>query len=153
MIFQWSKNLSGLLYEFMLDPREGGSTDSFNVIFVNNNGLEWCLFFLLGVSLIFAFLYYCVIAAKASGATIGNYIYMYVAGYVALCLITLLGLSALVNGEASVLTSFNVWKICIINILWYTILYEIISLLFKDVIFAKLTKANNIHLISILFNK
>ncbi|MBQ3243998.1 MAG: hypothetical protein IJB01_05270 [Bacteroidaceae bacterium] len=67
-------------------------------------------------------------------------------GYLVLVGANYLGIASIYGNEA--IESFNLVKICLMDIFYFVVLYEIFSLVFKG-----FSNASWIDLISILFNK
>lgn len=144
MSFEFTVKLSNGLYQWLLDGRE----ENYKVIFSNDgpgagHGMEYCFFFMFGVSLITALIYYFGIASDINNATKKNYLSSWIMGFICLVAINYAGMEVILDGNASVLPSFNMVKICLIDIIYYSVLFEVFSLLFKDH-----SNASNIHLLT-----
>lgn len=110
------------------------------------HGMEYCLFFLLGISLVFTLVYYFGVASNIRQATPKNYLLTMVMGYIVLVAVNYLGIATLFSNDA--LTTFNLVKISLIDVVYYVVLFEVFSLIFKN-----MSKASGVDIISILFNK
>lgn len=142
-MFKLTERISSFLYNWQVDATE----DNFvNVFGHEGNGLEFCLFFLLGVSIAFALIFYFVMAKNVSNATPKNYLLMMLMGYIVLVATNYLGFATIYGNE--VLSSPNLVMISVVDLLYYVILFEVWSWTFKG-----MSNASNISLISILFNK
>ena len=144
--FDFTVKLSKI-YDWVLDVSEGDPRGSlFREIFSNDgqggHGQEYCLWFLIIVSFLTAAIFYFGIAKNIQNATKKNYLSTYVMGYICLVAINYVGMQLIV--DANVLTSFNMVKVCLVDILYYTILFEVASLIFKQ-----FSDAGNIHLFNI----
>lgn len=144
MSFDFTVKLSNGLYQWLLDSRE----ENYKVIFSNDgpgagHGMEYCFFFMLGVSLITALLYYYWIASDINNATKKNYLSSWIMGFICLVAINYAGMEVILDGNASVLPSFNMVKICLIDTIYYSVLFEVFSSLFK-----RYSNASNIHLLT-----
>lgn len=147
--FDFTVKISNAIYQWVLDPGEGNPRGSlYKAIFSNDgtggHGMEYCLFFLLIVSILTAAAYYFIIASNIRSATKNNYFWTYVMGFICLVIINYLGMQLILD-DVNVLKSFNMVKLCLIDIAYYTVLFEIASLLMKP-----LSKAGDIELISLI---
>lgn len=149
LTFDFTVKISNFLYKWVLDKDEGNPRGSlYQAIFSNDgrngHGMEYCLFFLLCVSIITAFIYYYVVAANIQNATKKNYFTTYIMGYICLWIINYLGLQMVV--DANVFASFNLVKICLIDALYYSVLFGISSACMKSK-----SKAGDIDLFTLIF--
>ena len=143
-MFTLTERLSSFMYGWMMDATE----ESYNEVLSSQggHGMEYCLFFLLGISLVFTLIYYFGVAADIRHATPKNYLLTMVMGYIVLAAVNYLGIATLFSNDA--LASFNLVKITLIDIVYYIVLFEVFSLMFKN-----MSKASGVDFISILFNK
>jgi hypothetical protein len=142
-MFKLTERISSFLYNWQIDATENNFVEIFGH---EGHGLEFCLFFLLGVSLAFALIFYFVMAKNVSNATPKNYLLMMLMGYIVLVATNYLGFATIYGNE--VLSSPNLVMISVVDLLYYVILFEAFSWTFKG-----MSNASNISLISILFNK
>lgn len=153
-MFTWTKKISNAMYEWILDASKEQSSELYHQIFNNLSndnggfGIEKALFCLLAVSLLAVVFYYYILAQNATSATKKNYILTWVLGYIVLVFATYLTLVNTTLGGSEVWTSPNMIFIALINIVYYTIFFELFSLLLKGG-----SKAPNIHLVSVFSNK
>ena len=145
--FDFTVKLSNIIYKWILDPSEGNPRGSlYKAIFSNDgnggHGMEQCLFFLLFTSLAAAGVYYFVVASNIKQATKSNYVVTWIGGFICLLIINYLGLT--VTLDADVFSSFNMIKLCFIDAAYYTVLFELWSL-----VMLPFSKAGNIHLLSL----
>ena len=130
------ETISNFLYKWLLNQRG----DSFRNIWKNGNsqpdGMMWTLVFVLCISLLVAAIYYFVVVkSNASNDTKANYLMIYIIGYVALVVTTLVGLDLLIPKiNLSELFTFDMFKVCLINVLWYSLVFELWSYLFKGIV-------------------
>lgn len=110
------------------------------------HGLEYCFLFLFGVSLVFTLIFYFGMATNVNNATPKNYLLTMLMGYIVLVATNYFGFATIFGNEC--ISSMNLLKVSLIDILYYAILFELFSLAFKN-----MSNASNIDLISILFNK
>lgn len=132
----FGKKLSGVVYYFI--KLKGND----NINWFGNmqgHGMEYCLYFLLLVSFAFVLLYYKVIAKKVQNATKQNYRGIFIMGYFTLVGLSCVGMAVFVTPSA--VATFPMLEICLWDILWYGLLYEGLSQLFKG-----WSNAQNIHL-------
>ncbi len=142
-MFKLTERISSFLYNWQVDATENNFVEVFGH---EGHGLEFCLFFLLGVSLVFAIIFYLVIAKNVNNATPKNYFLMMLMGYIVLVATNYLGFATIYGNE--VISSTNLLKVSVVDILYYVVLFEAWSWVFKG-----MSNASNISLISILFNK
>lgn len=150
-MFDLTKSVSEFLYDWILNIDETGDGDRnlYHEIFANDgeycgHGMEYCLFFLLGISILAALCFYFVISRDITKATKKNYIITCVVGYICLVVTNYFGLDYLTDVDGEVFYSFNVFKVCLIDILYYAILLECWSLLMKS-----RSNAGNIDLLKV----
>lgn len=108
---------------------------------MQGHGKEYCFYFLLLISLAFVLVFYFGVASKVQNGTKQNYRGIYIMGYITLVVFSCIGIAAFVTPSA--VMTLPMLEICLWNILWYSILYEVFSLLFKD-----LSKAQGLHLLN-----
>lgn len=142
-MFTLTERLSSILYNWQMDASE---TNFVEVFGNEGHGLEYCLFFLLGVPLLFTLLFYFGIAKNVNNATPKNYLLITLMGYIVLIAINYFGFAILFGNE--VLSSTNLLKVSILDAAYYIVLFELFSLAWK-----KMSNASNIDLISIIFKK
>lgn len=134
----WGKKLSEVVYNFVKLKGED------NIGWFGNmqgHGKEYCFYFLLLISLAFTLVFYFGVASKVQNATKQNYRGIYLMGYITLVVLSCIGIAAFVTPEA--VMTMPMLEICLWNILWYSVLFEVFSLLVKD-----FSKAQNIHLLN-----
>lgn len=144
-MFNFTERLASIMYGWTMDATES----SFDQVFDSANagyGMEYCLFFLLGVSLLSTLTFYFGISSNIRNSTPKNYLLTMIIGYLVLVGANYLGIASIYGNEA--IESFNLVKICLMDIFYFVVLYEIFSLVFKG-----FSNASWIDLISILFNK
>lgn len=127
------ETISTFLYKWLLNQRG----ESFRTVWKNGHsqpdGMMWTLVFVLCVSLIVALIYYfAVVKSNASNDTKSNYLMTYILGYVALVAVTFVGLPLLITKiSISHLLSLDMLMVCVANIVYYSLFFELWSLLFK----------------------
>ena len=146
--FEFTRRISEFLYQWVMDVSEGAPRGSlYTKIFSNDgvkggHGMEYCLFYLVGVSLVTAAIFYFLVASSIQNATKKNYITSFVVGFVCLVVINYLA-TQIILPEVNVLKSFNMVKVCLVDIVYYTVAFELWSLLMKDS-----SKAGGLHLLT-----
>ena len=145
--FEFTRRISRFLYQWVMDVKEGNPPGTlFKEIFSNDSGgghgMEYCLFYLVIVSLVTAAIFYYVVASNIQNATKKNYITSFVVGFVCLVVINYLATQIILPG-VNVLKSFNMVKVCLVDIVYYTLAFELWSLLMKD-----FSKAGGLHLLT-----
>jgi len=115
-----------------------------NILWFGNmqgHGKEYCFYFMLLLSIVFALVFYFGIASNVQNATKQNYRGIYFMGYITLVVLSCIGIAAFVTPSA--VMSMPMLEICLWDILWYSIVFEVTSLLFKD-----LSNAQGLHLLN-----
>lgn len=145
------KTISNSIYQWILDTHSNDYS-YFQNDFANNanghtNGMMYMLIALLLVSLIATAVYYYGVASKVANATKKNYMVVYLLGLITLIVVNFV-VMATIPEMKNVFTSYNMWMINLIDVLYYTILFQLWSWLVKST-----SKSPNIDLISIVFNK
>ena len=146
--FDFTVRISNFLYQWVMDASEGDPRGSlYRAIFSNDgqggHGMEYCLFFLIIVSILTAAIFYFGIASNIQNATKKNYLATYIMGFICLAVINYVGMQLIVE-DVNVLSSFNMVKVCLVDAVYYTILFELASLAMKS-----FSKAGDIHLLSL----
>ncbi len=132
----FGKKLSEVVYFFIKLKGE----DNINWFgSMSGHGKEYCFYFLLLLSLVFVLVYYFIVASKVQNATKQNYRGIFIMGYITLAVLSCVGIAAFVSPSA--VATLPMLQICLWDLLWYTLLYESWSLLFKG-----WSNAQNIHL-------
>lgn len=130
-----------------VDPNE----ELFNIVFSSGkdcyHGMAWCFIFMVGAALLSSAFYYFFVDSDAKKATPKNYLMVFVMGYILLVAVNYLGITS-ISGEDAY-TTLNLLYITLVDIIYYTIVFELFSLFFKG--FSKYS--TSIDLISVLFNK
>ena len=142
-MFKLTERISSFLYNWRVDATENNFVEVFGH---EGNGLEFCLFFLLGISIAFTAIFYFGIAKNVKNATPKNYLLMMLMGYIVLVATNYLGFATIYGNE--VLSSHNLLMISVVDLFYYVILFEALSWAAKG-----MSNASNISLILILFNK
>ena len=147
--FDFTVRLSDGIYEWLLNQDD---PESFTSLFSNatptyGHGIEYSFFFLLIASVLSAVAFYFVIANNIQAATKRNYVITWLMGYICLVVINFAGLAVLCPDGLDYIFHeqfFNMVRICFIDFFYYTIIFEIWSLLFKGA-----SKAGDIHLLTV----
>lgn len=142
------EKLAKFFYGWLLNGTEGYSTD-----FTEDGGWKLCFVLMLLFAIIAAAIYYFVIATKVKSATTSNYLWTWIFGYIALFFFTPLVFDKWIlneGGESIWEFENNGWVVFLyiglVNIVYYTIVFELASNLFCK---SAQTKANNITLLTI----
>ena len=134
----WGKKLSEVTY-YIVKLKGEDNIGWFGSM--QGHGKEYCFYILLLVALSFALAFYFGVASKVQNATKQNYRGMYIMGYIALVILSCIGMAVFVTPSA--VKTLPMLEICLCNIFWYSVLFEVFSLLFKD-----LSKAQGVHLLN-----
>ena len=137
------ERISSFLYEWGIDATENNFVEVFGH---EGHGMEYCLYILIGISLLFPLIFYFFIAKDVNNATPKNYLLMMLMGYIVLAAVNYLVIATIFGNE--LLSSTNLFWITILDIVYYMLLFELWSWVFKG-----MSNASNICLYSILFNK
>lgn len=96
-------------------------------------GMMYTFIFLLVISICAAAIYYFVVSnTNVANATKKNYLTFYVLGLITLIVVTVVGLRLISGYNGPEYWSDNLLKINLVNLLWYTLFFEVWSLLFKS---------------------
>ncbi|MBR5105714.1 MAG: hypothetical protein IKU93_04670 [Alistipes sp.] len=111
-------------------------------------GLDICFYIMLAVAVGAAAIYYFAIASKVNSATKSNYLWTYIFGWVVLAVFTPLIFQLHFRNDGCQVMDFLLVfvKLGLINILWYTLVYQLCSSLFCTFPW---TKAKNITLLTV----
>lgn len=114
------------------------------------DGRDWGLIFMLGISLVAVLVYYFGIAPQLKNANTPNYLIVYGLGIFTLVLINCCVIPNLVTPRIPIkeVMDLNMLKFSLWDILLYTIMYEVWSLIFMP-----LSRDKHRHLFGILFSK
>lgn len=124
--------LSELLYKWVL--KAPGHAEYFQVYdnsMKGGHGMMWTFIFLLVISIGAAAIYYFFVSQSVVNATKKNYWTVCGLGLLTLIIATIVGLRLITGYNAPAYWSSNLFMINLVNILWYAILFEIWSLIFK----------------------
>lgn len=137
------KKLADVLYKWLLE--EGQDFVTYFTRPEDPRGLNICLFIMLTVSFGAAAFYYWGVASKVNSATKANYLWTYLFGYIVLFLFTPLLFQLIFRNEGCDVMSFWIVfvKIGLINLVYYTIVYQLCS---SFLCTTPWTKAKNITL-------
>lgn len=141
------QNIAKAIYQWVLNVR----TDDFQSVWAIGtkpcgNGMTTGLAILLIVALFFVLAYYFVIASSVDNATKPNYLYTFITGVITLVVVNIVVLAFLT--DRSKVFTLNMLKFNLIDILYFILLYEVLSLIVKD-----MSNASNIHLFGLLKSK
>lgn len=141
------QNIAKAIYQWVLNVR----TDDFQSVWaIGNkpcgNGMTTGLTILLVVALLFVLVYYFVIASSVDNATETNYLYTFITGIITLVVVNIVVLAFLT--DRSKVFTLNMLKFSFIDILYFILLYEVLSLIVKG-----MSNASNIHLFGLLKSK
>ena len=125
------KKISNAIYQWILNP----DTDDYSVIYQYDDGgkgMFWCFWILMAVSLASVLIYYFVIVkGNQDNASRKNYLTTFVLGLITLIVVNIVVLKLCQSGNECDLFTMNLLKINLIDIVYYTILFEVWSLVFK----------------------
>lgn len=140
-IFQ---SISEAIYPWVMDTR----ADDYK-FFQNghdfHNGLEYITIALFAAALLFCLYFYFVQARDIVKATRKEYLAIFGIGFFTMVVVDFV-LMATVAEYRNVLSSGNMWKITLVNVLYYIVLYQVFSWLFKG-----MSRVPNIDLIKCFF--
>ena len=136
--FNFGRKFSEVVYHFVRLKGQD-NLDWFGTM--SGHGKEYCFYILLLVSIIFVLMFYFGVARKVQNATKQNYRGIFVMGYITLVILNCVCIATFVSPSAVV--TFPMLQICVWDILWYSIFYEVCSLLVKVY-----SNAQNLHLLN-----
>lgn len=120
---------------------EDNSTEAYKAIF-DSDVLSWVLIALFVVAIATAMIFYYGVAKIAANATKKNYIVVFLLGLLVLWLTNLIIVPTIVD-DWSYAFDMDYIFVCLIDTVYYAILYEIVSLFAKDG-----SNAKHIHLLN-----
>ena len=124
--------LSDLLYKWVLKaPGHAEYHQVYDNSMTGGHGMMWTFIFLLVISIVAAAIYYFVVCNSVVNATKKNYWTVCALGLLTLIITTIVGLRLISGYNAPTYWSSNLFMINLVNILWYAILFEVWSLVFK----------------------
>lgn len=114
------------------------------------DGRDWGLIFLLAISLVAVLVYYFIVASQLKNANSTNYYIVYGLGIFTLILVDCCLIPNLVTPKCPIreVMDLNMLWFCCSSVLYYTVMYELFSLIFMT-----LSRDKHRHLIGILFGK
>lgn len=134
---EFLSTIAEALFGWILDA----NSDDYGTI-VNSDVLPWVLISLLVVSIATAMSFYYGVAKIAANATKKNYIVVFLLGLLVLWLANLVIVPTIVDDWSYAFEMNNI-LICLIDSVYYIVLYEIVSLFAKDG-----SNAKHIHLLN-----
>jgi hypothetical protein len=138
-------NISEAFYKWVLNKRPGsGYSELWQNGYNLGSGMARAFLFLILVSLVAVLIYYFVVSKKPINATIKNYLITCLIGYVTLVVVNIVALKLITKAPIELIFSINMLWVCIVDILYYLVFFELFSLCFK-----KLSNAPHIDLIGI----
>lgn len=136
------ESLSEIFYSFVMNTRASDYKEYFQNGHNYCNGMEYLFIALLLVPLCFCLYFYYVQAANLANGTKKNYIVIFLLGFLTLLVVNFVLLSTCA-GYKNALTSGNMWKVNMIDVIYYPIMYQLYSWFAKSG-----SKVRNIDLIS-----
>ena len=125
------RKISNAIYQWILDQ----NAEDYSVIYQyedGGKGMLWCFWILLAVSLLSVLMYYFVIVkGNQDNASRKNYLITFVLGLITLIVVNIVVLKLCHDGSDVSFFTMNLLKINFIDIVYYTILFEVWSLVFK----------------------
>ena len=143
---EFLNNLSNLMYSWILNPRLDGYREVFQNIHGGGYGMRYSLIVLLVVALLFVLLFYFGISTHADAANKKNYMMTIILGGITLLVATVVVLAFLT--DKSLMFNLNLLYLLLIDIVYFIILYEVFSLIFKGMS----KNARNIDMFSLFRN-
>lgn len=140
------ETLSEIVYSHVLNTR-ANDYHFFQNGHNYGNGLEYLFLALLIVPLCFCVYFYFVQASKLANGTKKNYMIIFLLGFLTLLVVDFVLMSTCA-GHRNALTSGNMWKINIIDVIYYPIVYQLYSWFLKG-----MSNVPNVHLISCFSKK
>lgn len=139
-------SLSELIFSFMMNTR-AADYEHFQNGPAYGGGMEYLFIVLLLVPLAFAATYYFGVAQKLANGTKKNYLVVFLIGFLTLWMLNFVVMATAADLR-NPFSSGNMWKINLIEIIYYPIVYQLYSWFMKSA-----SKVKNIDLISCLSNK
>ena len=140
------ETLSEIFYSFVMNTR-ASDYQFFQNGHNYGNGLEYLFIALLVIPLCFCLYFYFVQASNLANGTKKNYMVIFLLGFLSLLVVDFV-LMTTCAGHRNALTSWNMWKINMIDIIYYPVMYQLYSWFIKGA-----SKVPNIDLISCFSKK
>lgn len=140
------ETLSEKLYSFVMNTR-ASDWHFFQNGQTYHNGLEYLFIALLVIPLCFCLYFYFVQAANLANGTKKNYMVIFLLGFLSLLVVNFV-LMYKCAGHPNAITSGNMWKINMIDVIYYPVMYQLYSWFIKDA-----SKVPNTDLISCFSKK
>lgn len=138
-------NISEAIYKWVLNKRPGSG---YSELWQNGHnlgcGMAWAFLFLIIVALVAVLIYYYGISKNPESATKKNYLITCLIGYITLVVVNIVALKLITKAPVELIFSKNMLWVCVIDILYYLVLFELFSLAVKN-----WSNARHIDLISI----
>ena len=138
--------LSEFIYSFVLNTRANDYH-----YFQNGHGygygMEYLFIALLVIPLVFCLYFYFVHASKLQNGTKNNYMVIFILGFLTLVVVDFVLMSTCA-GYRNAFSSGNMWKVNLLDIIYYPVVYQLFSWFVKS-----FSKVPNIDLINCISNK
>lgn len=138
--------LSEFIYSFVLNTRANDYH-----YFQNGHGygygMEYLFIALLVIPLVFCLYFYFVQASKLQNGTKNNYMVIFILGFLTLVVVDFVLMSTCA-GYRNAFSSGNMWKVNLLDIIYYPVVYQLFSWFVKS-----FSKVPNIDLINCISNK
>lgn len=126
------KKISNGIYQWVLDT----FTEDYSVIYQydgGGKGMLWCFWALMAVSLVAVLIYYfAIIKGNQNMATRVNYLTTFVLGIVTVVVVDIVVLKLCQQGNESPFFTMNLLKMCLLNVVYYIVMFEVWSLAFRS---------------------
>lgn len=144
-------SISKPIYDWVLTKTSATFTGLYNAgAPLHYDGKDWGLIFMLVISLVAVLCYYFGVAQKLKNATSANYLLVFGLGILVLLTFNCFVIPNCVTPKFPIkrIWDLNLLKFCVIDILYYTVMFEIWSLIVRG-----FSKDNHKDLINVLFRK
>lgn len=139
-------SLSEFVFSFLMNTR-ADDYEHFQNGPAYGGGMEYLFIALLLVPMAFCAVYYFGVAQKLANGTKKNYLVVFLIGFLTLWVLNFV-IMATMSGMRNPFGSLNMWKINLVEIIYYPVLYQVYSWFMKSG-----SKVRNTDLISCLSNK
>lgn len=134
---EFISTIANTIYDWVLDANAAYYSEMMNLEVLN-----WVFVMLLIVTFATAAIYYFGVSKNVAQATKANYRVVFFLGMLVLWLANLVIVPTIVDEWSYAFELNNIW-LSLIDTLYYVILYEIVSIFFKD-----MSNAKHIHLLN-----
>ena len=147
--------ISRPIFDWVLTKTSNTSFNTFEKLYNEGapnfyDGRDWGLIFMLLVCTAAVLVYYFGVASNLKNATRANYLIVWGLGIVTILLLNCFVIPNIITPKCPIgkIWDLNLLKFCLIDIVYYSLVYEILSF-----VFMRLSRDKHRHLINTIFGK